>query len=373
MKLFTVQKRNNKVFLLILALLFNIVAPYFTGRMGSVHAAQLTEASIRLTRMSATVPASTTNPILVVAKPATTATEATVKLTIPDATANGFTVSTTASNHTVSTTGLPSTYQGETLTAWPDIDTASAASDGGNSTAVTFPSGDLTPGTLYGFYITGGITNPSSGNAGTKVITITTQATGPAAIDSNDVAVDITATNADQVTLYATVSATFNFALSANTISMDALSTSARAYGSVTADIDTNAGNGWVAWMRSEGGSATLASATTGDSISSTNTGSPVTASIGSKGYVIDVGVTNGTGAGTPNVSTEYDGGSDDAANTSSTAGGVLSTSYEEIATSDGPGDSDGITLMSVVTISGVTEAASDYTDTWEVVGAGNF
>lgn len=365
---------HKKIFVLIFALLFNIVAPYFLGGIGKVNAAQLTEASIRLTRMSASVAASASNPILVVVKPATTATEATVKLTIPDSTSNAFTVSTTASDFTTTTTGIPSTYQGETLTAWPTIGSpASSSSDGGASTVVTFSSGDLTPGTLYGFYITGGITNPTTGNAGTKIIGIATQATGPVVIDSNDVAVDVTATNADQVTLYATVSATFNFALSANTMSMDALSTSARAYGEVTVDIDTNAGNGWAAWMRSEGGAATLASAATGDSISSTNTGSPVTASIGSKGYVVDVGVTNGTGAGTPNVTTEYDGGTDDAANGSSTAGGVISTTYEEIANSDGPGSDDGITLESVVTISAVTEAGSDYTDTWEVVGAGNF
>jgi len=209
------------------------------------------------------------------------------------------------------------------------------------------------------------LTNPTSANAGTKVINIATQATGPTVIDSLDVAVDITATNADQVTLYATVSATFNFAFSANTISMAALSTSARATGSVNADIDTNANNGWIAWMRSAT-TATLASATSGDSIFSTNTGSCVTATIGAKGYVVDVTASAGTGTGVLTVATEFDC-------TDGQAGGVISTTYEQIAQRTGPVDSDTLALNSIVTISAITEAATDYTDTWQVVGAGNF
>lgn len=354
---------DKACYILIVLLVLQMISPFFFVK--KAHAAALTEASIRLTRMSATVPASTAAPVLVVVKPASTATEASVKLTVPDATSNAFVMSTTAGDYTVTTTGIPSTYQGESLVAWSGIDTATSASDGGANTVVTFPSSDLTPGTLYGFYITGGMTNPSSGNAGTKVINVATQTSGPVVIDASDVAVDITATNADQVTLYATVSATFNFALSANTISMEALSTSARATGSVNADIDTNASNGWIAWMRSAG-TAALTSATSGDSISSANTGSCVTAVIGAKGYVVDVTASAGTGTGSLTVATEFDC-------TDGQAGGVISTAYEQIAQRTGPVDSDTLALNSIVTISAITEAATDYTDTWQVVGAGNF
>jgi hypothetical protein len=46
---------------------------------------------------------------------------------------------------------------------------------------------------------------------------------------------------------------------------------------------------------------------------------------------------------------------------------------YEQIAQSTGQADSDTLTLTAIVAISPVNKAASDYTDTWEVVGAGNF
>ena len=352
--------------LLILALVLQVLSPYVF--VPKVDAAQLTEASIRLSRMSATAAVSTSNPVLIVVKPAQTiSTAADPKITITWPTSSAFTVNGTASNHTTNTTCVPATYQGE---ATDTLTINANQAESVNGGAVTYNVDEnLTAGTLYAFCATGGLTNPSSG--GQQTVTIDTQS-GSSSSDSASLAVDITNVNADQVTLYATVSATFNFALSANVMDMDALSPSARAYGEVTADVDTNAGNGWAAWIRSAG-DGTLASATTGDSISSSNTGSPVTAAIGSKGYVVDVGVANGTGSGTPNVTSEYDGGTDDTANTSSTAGGVISTTYEEIANSDGPGDSDTITLEAVVTISAVTEAATDYTDTWEVVGAGNF
>ncbi len=319
--------------------------------------------------MGAAVAANTTTAkILVVVKPASTATEAKVKITWPDTTANGFTVNATNTNHTTSTTGLPATYHGEALNSWPTIQAnATTVTDNGNTTDVVYTSGDMTAGTLYGFYVTGGITNPTAGNAGTKQVIITTQDSVPATIDSSTVAVDTVGTNGDQVTLTATVDPSFNFALSGNSIALGALSTSARTQGSVTVDIDTNANNGWIAWMRSEGGAATLASATTSDSISSTDTSSCVTTAIGSKGYVVDVNSSAGTNtSGALTVATEY-------ACTDAQAGGVISTTYEQIADRTGVVDSDTLTLNAIVTISATTKAGSDYTDTWEVVGAGDF
>lgn len=328
----------------------------------SVHAATLTKASIRLDRMGAGVAAGANSKILVAVKPTTTDTETSVKLTWP--TTNAFTVDGTAANHTTSTTGLPATYQGESLVAWPSIGATASSVSGGD---VTFASGDLTPGTLYGFYITGGITNPATGNAGIFRVIVTTQKAGPVTIDTQTVAVKVATTNADQVTLTATVPSTFNFALGSNSIALGTLDPTTRATGTVNATIDTNAKNGWVAWMRSEGAAATLASASTGDSISSTNTNNPVVAAIGSKGYVVDVkGSQGGTSNGSLTIATEYNGDS-------TTSGGVISTAYEQIAQSTGQASGDSLTLKAIVTISAVTQAATDYTDTWEVVGAGNF
>jgi len=389
-----IKLRNKKILnllVIIFLLLLLTYAPYF--QVNQAHAVvPLTEASVRLDRVGASEVFNTTTgyKILIVAKPASTATEARVKITYQDDTDTGFVINATATNHDTSTSGLPSTYQGESLIAWPTIQAeATSVTDNGNTTDVVFTSGDMTAGTLYGFYITCSsttcVTNPTTGNAGQKTITITTQTSAPADIDTQSVAVDITTTDADQVTVTATVPPTFNFALSGNSIALGTLSTSAHTRGTITIDVDTNANNGYMTYIRSEGSAATLASASTSDAISSTDpstdaSAEDVAASTGAEAYVIDVGATAGSNpSGTLSVANEYDGGDDATANSSSTAGGVLGTSatanggFEQFAQRTGVVDSDTLTLYAVVDISPVNKAATDYTDTWELVGAGNF
>ena len=353
--------RQGISLILLVAIFSLLVSPIFTA---PVKAAPLTEASIRLDRMGGGIAANTTTArILVVAKPASTATEARVTITWP--TTSAFTVSATAADHTEAVTDLPSTYQGESLTAWPGIDTATAVAGG----AVTFPSSDLTAGTLYGFYITGGITNPAAGDAGTHTVTIATETSAPATIDSSSIAVDTVGTNGDQVTVTATVPATFNFAIADNALPLGTLSTSAVAANSMSSaiDVDTNAANGWIAWIRSEGAGRALTSGTTSYDIDSTDTGSPVTCVSGTDCYVIDAASAAGGGStGVVTEATEYAGNG-------TTSGGVIGLTYEEISSSDGPAANDTITLTAIAAISGIVPAASDYTDTLEVVGAGNF
>lgn len=350
--------KQKFAFVLAIYILLSLIVPTFIGKG---YAAPLTEASIRLDRMGESVAANaTTAKILVVFKPATTATEGKIVITWPVSSA--FTSSATDADHTATTTGIPSTYQGEALTAVPTLGTPGAETSG----VVTYTSGDLTPGTLYGFYVTGGITNPASGNAGTHTVTIATTTAADAAIDSSTVAVDtLSSSTGDQVTVTATVPATFNFAIQDSAIALGTLSTGAISTNAMSTgiDVDTNANNGYVAFIRSEGAAATLASASTGDAISSTHTGSPVTCSAGSECYVVDAAV---TGTGTP--TTEYDGNG-------TTSGGVIPVQpdYDEFATSTAPVANDAIVLTAIVAISGLNKAATDYTDTWEIVGAGNF
>ncbi len=322
----------------------------------SVFAADLTEASVRLSRMDVSAASSGTDPILVVAKPATTATEASLQVTF----GSGFTVDGTPANVTVSTSSLPSTYQGESLSSWPGVGSAATAV---SSQIVTIASSDLTPGTLYGFYITGGVTNP--GTSGQKEITITTRTSAPAAIDTKTVAVDIVENDTDQVSVTASVPASFNFALGSNDITLGDLSTSTTVNDNVVIDIDTNAGNGWVAWTRSS--NTYLGSASTSDQINTQGSidGSPTAYGAGNEHYQLDADVTNGTGAGTPAAAAEYTG--------TGGSGGTLSTTYQEIATSTGPGDNDGITYTIYAAASATNEAADDYIDTLTIVGAGNF
>ncbi len=351
MKLKKVQK--NLIYILPLVI---VLAAQFLLR--DVLAADLTEAALRMDRMSA----STTDVnMLVLLKPATTDTEAEVNMTF-DA---GFTVDTTASNITATTASVPGTFNGESVTALPGLGSAATAVSGQD---VTFSSGDLTVGTLYGFQITAGIDNP--GTTGEKINTIATRTSGQAVIDSKEVAVYIVSTDLDQVSVGASVPPSFSFTLDGNTVSFGELSGSSISIGStVNASVNTNAAGGWSAWLSSANGA--LSSTSTGSTIATQGTidDTPTSVSSGSDYYQLDVEVTNGTGDGTPSVDAEYNGDHSGG----SEAGGTFGTSLEEIATSDGPGSDDGISLWGIAAMESTKEAATDYTDTWTVVGAGNF
>ena len=147
--------------------------PYFVAK---AQAATLTEAGVLLYRMGASV---TDNTWLVVLKipTAAAATEDEIRLTITDDTASGFVIDATPANITTTTSGLPSTFQGESITAMPGVAAAAnAVVDGGNTTTVDILITNLTSNTaLYGFLITAGIDNPSGG--GTFEVTVATLAT----------------------------------------------------------------------------------------------------------------------------------------------------------------------------------------------------
>lgn len=355
----SIKRKEQKVSLfLILVFAFSFVLPHFTPK---AHGAALTEASIRLDRMGEGIAANTTTAkILVVFKPTSTATEGKIVITWPVSSA--FTSSATDADHTSTTTGIPSTYQGEALVAVTTLGTPGAETAG----VVTYTSGDLTPGTLYGFYVTGGITNPATANAGTHLVTIATTTAADGAIDSQQVAVDtLSSATGDQVTVTATVPPSFNFAIGDSALALGTLSTGSVSTNAMSSgiDVDTNANNGYIAFIRSEGSAETLASAATSDAISSTNTGSPVVCSAGSECYVVDAAV---SGTGTPTA--EYDGNG-------TTSGGVIPVqpTYDEMVTATTAVSNDSITLTVIAAISPTNKAATDYTDTWQVVGAGNF
>jgi hypothetical protein len=132
----------------------------------------------------------------------------------------------------------------------------------------------------------------------------------------------------------------------------------------------TNAGNGWVAFMRSQ--NTSLDSAITGDVIETAGTvndNATTTLTAGTEGYVVDVNLTTDSSDGDSGVVTidaDYNGAT-------TSAGGTLSTTHQLIASANGPTDTDVITLIARATIDGLTQAADDYTDTLTVVGAGNF
>lgn len=345
------MKRPSFMYRLLFISFFVLVGGFVT--VPTVKAAQINEGYVRLDRLKA----STTTGGTVCAKVTTVgSTDATIRVSFP----SGFTVDSTASNWTVTTTNLPTGS-----TAMPGINTASLVA----SQDVTFPISDISSdSTLYCFNFSGTstLTNPSAGNDKTGTLYI--EESGPATIDSGDYALSIISD--DQVVITATVPATFSIAFGTNSQNLGTMSTGSVTSGSgVTVTFNTNAGNGWLGWVLSA--NTSLDSATTGDSIATVGTvdDSPSTLSAGTEGYVLDADLTTDSasgGSGTVTIDAEYLG-----ADTSS--GGTLSATFTEFATADGPTDGDVITLIPRAAISGLTQAATDYTDTLTIVAAGNF
>ncbi len=332
------------------AIALSIIAPIIFSHGAE---ANFQRAYLRLDRMKA----STTTGGMVCAQPNTVGTEADVQVTFP----TGFTVNSTASNWTVTTTNLPSG-----ASAWPSIGTATAVS----GQTVTFPSGDLTVGTLYCFNFAAAstLTNGTAGND--KTGTITTRTSGPATVDSSQYATSIISD--DQIVVTAVVPSTFTFALSGNTDAFTSdLSTTTASTTGRNVTISTNAASGWVAWVKSL--NAGLNSGSTGASIATAGSIDNTPTDLASTtGYVLDVNITTDSGTGTGTISqasgfgAEYNG-------TNTTSGGTLSTTFQPIAASNGTTDGDVLTLIERAKISAVQQAANDYTDTLTVVAAGRF
>lgn len=329
----------------IVALVAVFIAPL---AIPSAQAAAFTQAYLRIDRMKA----STTTGGTVCAKPATTGTEVDVQVVFP----TGFTVNSTAANWTVTTTNLPAG-----ATAWVGIGTATAVS----SQTVTFASGDVVVGTLYCFNFSGTSTLTTSTAGSNKTGTITSRATGAATIDTTSYATAVISD--DQVVVTATVPAIFSFALGANSTPFgDLSSSSVTSATGVSVTVNTNAESGWIAWLKSA--NQGIDSATTGTSVDTGGTidDACTTLTNGSNFYQLDVDLTtDAAGGGTVTIDPEY--------NCAATTGGTFSSNFQEIATASGPSAGDIVTLNGRATITAIQAAASDYTDTWTIVGAGNF
>ena len=299
------------------------------------------------------VKTSTASTGTVCAQPATVATENDVQIVFP----TSYTVSTTTGNWTVSTANLawPSG-----ASAWPGIGTATAAS----GQTVTFPSTDLTVGTLYCFNWTNSAAlSIKAAATANNTGSVTTRDSGPATIDSGTYAT--ASISDDQIVVTATVTPTFSFALSGNTDALGTLSTSSVVSSPTprTVTINTNATNGWYAWARDA--NAGLTSAAASKTIASTTPGSNSTLSTGTEGYNTGVTQSQTGGSGTITVAAAFVGGAGQ--------GGGLDTSLRTIASSNGTADNAVLTLTNNATIAATTPAATDYTDTITVTGAGLF
>lgn len=328
------------------------------------HAAQLSKAAVYFDRLAVSQWTAGT----VCATPTTAGTATTVAVTFP----NTYTVSSTLANWTtsvVSTGGTGTLVWPTNANAWPGIGTATGVS----SQTVTFPSSTVTPGTLYCFNwtnTTSALQNP--GTPGTSYTgSVTTQAAGAVQIDTEGYTTDII--NNDQISVTATVPEAFTLVLGANSDGLGTLSAASVSSTAtpITVTISTNASNGWQAWA--EDANSGLKSPTaggTGHNIASNTLGaSPTAVTAGTEGYNTGVVATSVGALGTGTTVTIAPG----FLGTTSHNGGGLTTSYNTIASSNGPVQNAVLSLTDNVAISSITPAANNYADTITVVGGGLF
>ncbi|MFS8118727.1 MAG: hypothetical protein ACMG55_09595 [Microcoleus sp.] len=341
------KPKQTHILLAILFAFLSILAPLVMSY--SANAASLGALLVRFDRMQTSAPTTGT----VCAKPTTIATEASVAVAFP----TGYTLG-LAATFTVSTTNLAWPAGG---TAWPTIATATNVT----SQTATFPSGELTVGTLYCFNWTNSAavsvkSSATSSNTGT----ITTQTVTPTAIDTESYST-ASITN-DQISVTATVPAVFSFALSGNTDPLGILSTGTVTTSPTprTATVSTNAKNGWMVWAKDANTGLTSPSATA--TIASTTPGSNSTLVAGTVGYNTGVTSTQVGGSGAITVPAAFVG-------TGAGQGGGLDTTLRSLASSNGTADTAVMTLKNNVAINATTAAASDYADTITVIGAGLF
>jgi hypothetical protein len=286
--------------------------------------------------------------MLVTFVPAGAGTVAAVKLVF----GTGITV---AAVPTVNTTGLPSG-----VTALPGSFTVA-----GSGTSITVSGVTaLTIGTTYGFNIATGVSTPAA--TGQLVSTLRTLASGTSAtIDETEVANYFMSD--DQIVITAQVPPIFTFVLSGNTdtFTTDLSSSSVVSTNGQTVTVGTNAAKGWTGWVKSA--NQALNSVTSGQGIATVGSvGSTSTLVAGTDGYVLFSAVTTtGNGTGSLTRDAAYDGGT--------ASGGRADVNFQVFGSRTGTTDGDVITLKARAAIVATKAAASDYTDTLTVVGAGNF
>ena len=345
--------------LLSLGFAFSVVVSPLVAN--NVFAANLAQVMVRFDRMKLSTGTTGT----VCAKPATAGTETTVKVTFPTGYTLGafgtFTVNTT-------NTGWPTG-----AAAWLGINTATAVS----GQDVTFPSTDLLVGTLYCFNWTNttAVTTKSSATTSNPG-TVTLQASGPTTIDSGDYSTSTIAD--DQIVVTASVPQVFSFALSANTDPLGPLSTASvkTSASPINATVNTNAKNGWQVWAKSayQGlcapsvGTCTPGSAVGSTQIPTTATANNRTLGAGVTDYNTGVTGSQTGGSGTIDIASYAFNGT-----ATGQGGGLSATAFQTLAASNGTANGAVLALKNNVSISSIVAAATDYTDTITIVGAGLF
>jgi hypothetical protein len=347
-----------------LVLLAQAVVPLLLPRAS---AGSLTYTTVRFDRMKG----STATTGTVCAKPSSTATETSVKVTFP----TGYTVSATTGNWTVSTaatTGWPKDPLNDSTaaTAWPGISAPTGSGEfviSGQS--VNFGSGDLTAATWYCFNWTNSAAVSTASGANANLTgQVITQITGGTASDTGNYAT-ATVTN-DQIAVTATVNTTFNFLLSSNTAALGALTTANPvAATAINATVNTNAQKGWNIWAADPAGTPGLTSTIASKTIAYNPAAGSAVATLanGVEGYNMGAGTATGTTCtGVTDDANFISGGTN-------YRGGGLDNTLRTVAVSTGVANACALPLTVNASISATTPGATDYAGTITVVAAGRF
>lgn len=368
---------------LVVVLVLGALAGFMPSQAHAVSNFQ--KAIVRLDRMVKSTPTGGT----VCLSPNSATAIKSVVVTFPSVT-SPFTLNTTAANWTVNTNGDPdsigtangSLYWPSGATGLTNVGTATSVDN--TAKTVTFPlSTALTPtvGNMYCFNFSGTNTLTTGSTAAISLQgNVTTFDASSVQIDTSNIAlnvVDVTGTlSNDQVVISATVPPIFQFVLSATTDTIPATGnldyTAVNESSGVTVTVHTNAKQGWIAWAKDS--NQGLKSASAGNyvipSVAWAHTGAngtPTTITAGNEQYglVVTASVT-GTSTCTTTVAPEYAAGANQV--------GAFEPNFQQIGQcSGGTSNGDQLTLKERATIKSTTPAATDYTDTMTVVGAGSF
>ena len=354
-------KRKTKILSTFLAAIMLVLPVFVLVVAPKAKATTLTSTYIRLNRMKSGT--GTTFRVVFTAKTTQTAQVA-VDFNGTDAGAAQWTNATPGG---LVTSGAVTTSTAQCVTdgftALPGVSSA----NGSGSTITTVGATSTTAGQSYcvDFTTASAVTTPTAGHEGEYHPTVTV------AGDSVNVAVRIISN--DQIVVTATVPPSFNFVF--NNTTTDAFGTLTPAGVSTTGKtitLTTNANSGWIVWAKSLNGTTkgSLQSATAG-SYKITSSSALGSASHGFSAGTEDYGLattinTDAGGGGTVSLDAAYDG--------TSTKFGVLdSQNFRPIASANGTANGDIVNVLERASISGVTPAANDYTDTITFIGAGSF
>ncbi len=366
--------KNKSILVAASALMLSVV---FTNL--SAGAAQLGQASLRLSRMS---PSAAGPDLYVTFKLNTTPTSvAKVSICFPatksDGTGAGYTV--TAATPTVSTANPPATPSGTsvppgTLTAAASTTTTGVCVAGttwaGAITVSGFTSASLNSTALYEMTITGtGLTNPTA-NAQYNTAVNSDSAT-PAVIDTTVTPTYVTNATGDQVTVTGSVAPNFSFSLSSSTDTIPAVDPSSiqTSTGNVFMTVATNSPLGYTAYVKSQ--NAQLQSAGRPGTPIPTGTfdASPDTIAAGTTkyGFVPSTGAACSTCSGIPVYDAEF------AVADGTHAGSFNTTNFASFVSHAGYTSGDQIFLKERDAVGPSVQYASDYSDVLTIVAAGNF